>query len=65
LESNENKNPAAAGQHSSAVFGKQPTEKQDFDWDAALQNETDACGGLDSDVETVLDSRRLIMVVAT
>jgi hypothetical protein len=59
LDSNENENPAAAGQHSSAAFDKQPKEKQDFDWDAALRDETDVCDGLDSDVETVLDSLHL------
>jgi hypothetical protein len=59
LDSNENDNPDAAGKHSSAALDKQPKKKQDFDWDAALRNETDVCDGLDSDVETVLDSLHL------
>jgi hypothetical protein len=59
LYSNENENPAAAGQDSSADLDKQPKEKQDFDWDAALRNETDVCDGLDSYVETVLESLQL------
>jgi hypothetical protein len=59
LDSNENENPAANGQHSSAAFDKQPKEKQDFDWDAALRNKTDVCGGLDSDVKTVINSLHL------
>jgi hypothetical protein len=43
----------------SAAFDKQPKEKQDLDWDAALRNETDVCDGLESDVDTVLDSLHL------
>lgn len=59
FDSNDNGNPAAVGQHSLAAFDKQPKENQGFDWDAALRNETDVFDGLDSDVDTVLDSLHL------
>jgi hypothetical protein len=59
FDSNDKENPAAVGQHSLAAFDKQPKENQGFDWDAALRNETDVFDGLDSDVDTVLDSLHL------
>jgi hypothetical protein len=54
MNEKENEKPAAIRRHSLGVFGKQPKEKQEYDWSAALHNETDVCDGLNSNVEATI-----------